>query len=182
MFLTVLLYLSLHEYLILPTSIGSTPAKHRCRISEPHAVSRHTRILSKTLVLLRLLRSTHHLASLPRLHFRRSLQRCALLHVKYQPEGRVTIEVVSVQTLAPQKAQPFVQLQRRLVCNLCLQHNLIRVARSHGIDGHAHKFRRDSLAAVRFADGEHSNVAAEGAAAVGLEFADDDADELVRAV
>jgi hypothetical protein len=40
-----------------------------------------------------------------------------------------------------------------------------------------HELRRDTSATVRFLDGEHSDVSAERARAVGFEFADYDADE-----
>lgn len=82
-----------------------------------------------------------------------------------------------MQSLAPQKSQPLVQLQTGSVGHLCLEDNLIGIAGSHGIDGHANEIGGYAASTVGLLDCEHGDVAAEGAGAVGFEFGDDDANE-----
>jgi len=105
------------------------------------------------------------------------LQGSALLQVAYQAEGSVAVQVVPVQPFAPQKPQPLVQLQTGCVGGLGLEDNLIGIAGGHGVDGHAHEMRGDAASAVGLLDGEHGDVAAEGAGAVGFKLGDDDAKE-----
>jgi hypothetical protein len=101
----------------------------------------------------------------------------AMLEVEDQSEGSVAVEIVAMETLAPQKAQALVQLQAGRVGDFGLEDDFVGVSGSHGIDGEADEVGGDAAATVRLLDGQHGNVAAEGAAAMGLELADNDADE-----
>jgi hypothetical protein len=105
------------------------------------------------------------------------LQRSALFQIQAQPECGIPIQIIAMQSFAPEEAQPLVQLQTRRVADLGLENDLVCAAGSHGVDGEAHEVRGDAFAAVGRLDGEHGDVAAEGPGAVRLEFADYDADE-----
>lgn len=112
----------------------------------------------------------------------RSLQRGALFQIEDQPIGGIPIQIVAMQLLGAQEAEALVQLQRGRVCDLRLEDNLVGVAGGHGVNGHGDELRGDALAAVRLLHGQHGDVAAEGAGAVGLQLGDDDADEGVGVV
>jgi hypothetical protein len=118
----------------------------------------------------------HPVHPLHRIHIR-SLQRRSLFQIQHQPERRVPIQIIPMQPLTPYETQSLVQLQARRIRNLRLEHDFIRIARRHGLDGHFHELGRDAAAAVWFLDSEHGDVAAESAGAVGFEFADYHADE-----
>jgi hypothetical protein len=107
----------------------------------------------------------------------RSLKRRPLLQIEYQPKRRIAIQIIPVQPLTPNKAQPLIQFQTRSIRHLGLEHYLVGVARSHGIDGQTNKLRGYAPTAVFLLRGEHGDVAAVGAAAVRFEFAGYDADE-----
>ncbi|KAB8345860.1 hypothetical protein FH972_022915 [Carpinus fangiana] len=108
---------------------------------------------------------------------RRFHQCCALFQVQEQSERRASIQVVTMQPFTPQEAQPLIQLQARRVGHLRLERNLVGPVGAHRLDAHLDEARRDALAAVGLAHGQHGNVAAHGPAAVLLEFVDDDADQ-----
>lgn len=104
-----------------------------------------------------------------------------------------------MQLFSPQEAQALVELERRNVVCFSLERNLhdistvysvlqrlvthlICVLGYHGIHGHAHKLSGNSLAAVRFVDGQHGDVAAKWTAAMNLQLADYDTNEVVISV
>jgi hypothetical protein len=101
-----------------------------------------------------------------------------ILEIEDQPKGSVAVEVVAMEALAPQEAQALVELETGGIGDFGLENDFVGVSSSHGVDGQAYELGSDAAAAIRLLDGQHGDVAAEGTAAVGLELADDDADEV----
>ena len=101
-----------------------------------------------------------------------------------------------MQPLGTDEAEIFVDSKRRNVVDLCFQRDLIvslavhsqarealwyliRISGNHCINSHAYKLGGDAFAAVLGLSGQHGDVASHRSAAMGLELADDDSNQLV---
>jgi hypothetical protein len=60
-----------------------------------------------------------------------------------------------------------------------MEKHFVSLLLNHPINSHPHELGGDASTSVLGAGGQHGDVASHGPAAVGLEFADDDSDDVV---
>lgn len=115
------------------------------------------------------------------------------LDQEHESEGRITVQIVSMQSLAPQKPQAFIQLhcgsigdlslecdlrdsQHQLASGLGLQY-LIGVPFDHDVEGFSNQLRGNPLPSITLSNGEHGNIASHGSTSMRFQLGDNNADQ-----
>ena len=112
-------------------------------------------------------------------------------------ESRVTVQIVTMQSLAPQKAQSFIQLHGGGVSDLSLKRDLherslargladspgrqylICIPLYHDVESFSYQLSCDPLPSIAFSNSKHGDIASQGPPPMRFQLGDDNADQII---